>query len=466
MARWFPAAALLLLAALASLAQAHGSGDVVGCGGFVEASSRLAQLKSSTDGAAIDFSSVKVKIVTNDGVVKSSTECSPSGYYFLPVYDKGQYLVKVEGPDGWAFEPGQVSVTIGDDNMCNDGKDINFLFTGFTLSGRVTGVGECAAGAGPAGVSVSLHRGDQPQALATAQTGADGTFSFFNLFPDTYKLAASHASWKLLKDKATVTMTFGNAEIKEPFLVSGFDVSGKVVSNNEPMTGVEVFLYSDKGAAIEGCAAPSSPGPIAGKKAVCVAKSDASGKYAFSSVPCGQYSVAARYSSAYTNFEIEPASLPVSVRAGDVQVAKPFSVVGFSIGGRVVLKAGGAGVAGASVLVDGQQRATTDANGAFMLEKLQAGSYTIDAKKENIVFAPLTKTRVVPSMASLPDVVASGFSVCGRLAIDKAPSDLGSKALQREVVLRKPDGGLVQRSDPARPAPPRPPPGPVLLGEG
>jgi hypothetical protein len=75
--------------------------------------------------------------------VKDSTQCAPNGYYFLPVYDKvmfvclfgsvfdraslfdshinlmhstlflqGKFLVKIRGPEGWSFEPNQVSTPI------------------------------------------------------------------------------------------------------------------------------------------------------------------------------------------------------------------------------------------------------------------------------------------------------------------------------------------------------------------
>lgn len=51
----------------------------------------------------MDFSNIKVKLVTSDGVLKSTTECAPNGYYFLPIYDKGKFAIQLEGPQGWSF---------------------------------------------------------------------------------------------------------------------------------------------------------------------------------------------------------------------------------------------------------------------------------------------------------------------------------------------------------------------------
>ena len=33
---------------------------------------------------------------TKQGSLKDQTECAPNGYYFLPLYDKGEYVLKVE----------------------------------------------------------------------------------------------------------------------------------------------------------------------------------------------------------------------------------------------------------------------------------------------------------------------------------------------------------------------------------
>jgi hypothetical protein len=37
------------------------------------------------------------------GVQKDESECAPTGYYSIPVYDKGSFVLEVEGPAGWNF---------------------------------------------------------------------------------------------------------------------------------------------------------------------------------------------------------------------------------------------------------------------------------------------------------------------------------------------------------------------------
>ena len=83
-----------LLAAMVGavlLARARGSTMDIGCGGFVRA-------LDSLGGAKPDLLPVRVRLIALDGTVKAETECAPNGYFYLPMYDPGVYIVRLEGP--------------------------------------------------------------------------------------------------------------------------------------------------------------------------------------------------------------------------------------------------------------------------------------------------------------------------------------------------------------------------------
>ena len=64
--------------------------DVIGCGGFIKAS------------RVLDFSRINVQLYSKAGSLKFETECAPNnGYFFIPVYEKGSYTIKVSPPLGW-----------------------------------------------------------------------------------------------------------------------------------------------------------------------------------------------------------------------------------------------------------------------------------------------------------------------------------------------------------------------------
>ena len=58
--------------------------------------------------------------------------------YMIPVYDRGEYLLKLLPPSGWSFEPTQIELNIdGETDPCTLNQDLNFVFKGFGLAGRV-----------------------------------------------------------------------------------------------------------------------------------------------------------------------------------------------------------------------------------------------------------------------------------------------------------------------------------------
>lgn len=77
--------------------------------------------------------------LTTAGNLKAETEGTADlGYYLLPVYDKGKYQIRVEGPNGWAFDPPAVDIDIDGKDPCSNGRDINFDFRGFSIMGKVS----------------------------------------------------------------------------------------------------------------------------------------------------------------------------------------------------------------------------------------------------------------------------------------------------------------------------------------
>jgi hypothetical protein len=46
----------------------------------------------------------QVKLYTTHGSIKYQADCAPNtGYYLIPLYDKADFILKVEPPKGWSF---------------------------------------------------------------------------------------------------------------------------------------------------------------------------------------------------------------------------------------------------------------------------------------------------------------------------------------------------------------------------
>ncbi|XP_031274126.1 nodal modulator 1 [Pistacia vera] len=386
--------------------------SIHGCGGFVEASSSLIKSRKATD-SRLDYSRVTVELRTVDGLVKDSTQCAPNGYYFIPVYDKGSFVIKVNGPEGWSWDPDKVPVTV-DDTGCNGNEDINFRFTGFTISGRVVGAvgGESCLvkDGGPSNVNVELlsHDGDL---ISSAVTSSGGSYLFKNIIPGKYKLHASHPDLRVeVRGSTEVQLGFENGVVDDIFFVPGYDIRGFVVAQGNPILGVHLYLYSDDVVEVD---CPLGSGNSSGqRKALCHAISDADGKFTFKSIPCGVYELVPYYKGENTVFDVSPSRISVSVKHQHVTVPEKCQVTGFSVGGRVVDE-NDMGVEGVKILVDGHERSITDKEGYYKLDQVTSNHYTIEAVKEHYKFNKLKDYMVLPNMASVADIKAISYNVCG-----------------------------------------------------
>ncbi|KAG5072994.1 hypothetical protein JHK86_008205 [Glycine max] len=386
--------------------------SIYGCGGFVEASSSLVKSRKQTD-AKLDYSDVTVELQTVDGLVKDRTQCAPNGYYFIPVYDKGSFVIKINGPPGWTWDPEKVPVVV-DNNGCNGNEDINFRFTGFTISGRVVGAvgGESCSvkNGGPSNVKVELLSlsGDL---VSSVLTSSSGSYLFTNIIPGKYELRASNPDMKVeVKGSTQVELGFGNGVVDDIFFVPGYSIGGFVVAQGNPILGVHIFLYSDDVSEVE-CLQGSANGPRQ-EVALCHAVSDADGKFTFNSIPCGSYELVPYYKGENTVFDVSPPSVSVNVKHQHATVPQKFQVTGFSVGGCVV-DGNGMGVEGVKIIVDGHERSITDNQGYYKLDQVTSTHYTIEAQKEHYKFKKLENYMVLPNMASIEDINAISYNLCG-----------------------------------------------------
>uniref|UniRef100_A0A8C5QXB5 Nodal modulator 1 n=1 Tax=Leptobrachium leishanense TaxID=445787 RepID=A0A8C5QXB5_9ANUR len=394
----------------------RGSDDiVVGCGGFV---------KSDVD---INYSLIEIKLYTKQGTLKYQTDCAPNnGYFMIPLYDKGDFVLKIEPPLGWSFEPTSVSLHVdGVNDICTKGEDVNFVFTGFMVNGKVLSRNQ---NLGPVGVQVALRRVGSGANLLTTVTQTGGKFAFYKVLPGDYEIIASHPNWVLKEAATIVEVTNSNAQALDPLIVAGYDVSGSVRSDGEPMKGVMFLLFSSSISRkdILGCDLT----PVEGFQGrdesllyLCHVTSQEDGVFTFLSLPSGDYSVIPFYRGERITFDVAPSRLEFIVEHDSLKLEPVFHVMGFSVTGRVLNGPEGEGVADAVVTLNNQMKVTTNADGSFRLENMTAGTYSIDAQKEHIFFDTLT-VKIAPNTPQLADIVAARYSVCGEISVTHFPENI------------------------------------------
>jgi len=387
---------------------------VLGCGGFIQ-----------SIGKSIEFSKIDVKLFSKQGNLKYQTDCAPNnGYFFIPIYEKGEYTIKVAPPPGWKFTPEEVTVDIdGVNDLCSQNKDINFVFAGFGVVGKVVSRG---SEVGPAGVTIDLLSGDGKEVVSSAVTGPDGSYVFTAVPGSDHTVVASHPTWQFDKASGTVSITGDNGQA-ELLTVSGFDVSGKIMSGSDAVSGVSVVLFGEPSQALAECKDDLKSDALApeGLTQICHVKTGANGEFVFSIVPNGAYKLVPFYAEHGTRYELTPAVLDVEVSSGSV-VSPAFVVSGFSVSGQVLSGAGFSPVEGSSVSLtssDGSVlSSSTDKTGSYSFESLQQGSYSLAATFPGMEF-PTLPVQLSPASPLLPQLIASKYSVSGQLDLSTVAHD-------------------------------------------
>ncbi|XP_042827105.1 nodal modulator 1 isoform X2 [Panthera tigris] len=417
-------AAVVLL--LSGVGPARASEDiVVGCGGFV---------KSDVE---INYSLIEIKLYTKHGTLKYQTDCAPNnGYFMIPLYDKGDFILKIEPPLGWSFEPTNVELYVdGVSDICTKGGDINFVFTGFSVNGKVLSKGQPL---GPAGVQVSLRNTGTEAKIQSTVTQPGGKFAFFKVLPGDYEILATHPTWALKEASTTVRVTNSNAHAASPLIVAGYNVSGSVRSDGEPMKGVKFLLFSSVVSKedVLGCNISPVPGFQPQDESLvylCFVVSKEDGSFSFYSLPSGDYTVIPFYRGERITFDVAPSRRDFTVEHDSLKIEPVFHVMGFSVTGRVLNGPEGEGVPEAVVTLNNQIKVKTKADGSFRLENITTGTYTIHAQKEHLYFETVT-IKIAPNTPQLADIIATGFSVCGQISITRLPDTVKQMSKYKAVL--------------------------------
>ncbi|XP_052805284.1 nodal modulator 1-like [Mya arenaria] len=400
--------------------------DVLGCGGFV---------KSDVE---INFSLVEIKLYTPHKSIKYQTDCAPNtGYYLIPLYDKGDFVLKVEPPAGWSFEPESVELHVdGEKDPCSLGQDINFVFTGFSLNGKVVSKGQKF---GPEGVLVNLFKAGSKDILQSTKTTQDGSYQFTKVLPGKYDVRASSGKdqkYRFEKSEVSVEIGLDNGDAGSSLVIAGYSVSGLVYSEGEPIKGVNFLLYSttvNQKDVLE-CDKSAMSGMGKSDKPLCHVTSDASGKFTFPCLVTGDYYLIPFYKGEHITFDVEPEKLPFQVGHSDLQLEQTFQVAGFSVTGQVVDSPKGKGIGGVTVLLNGEAVKKTGPDGLYHLENMKTGMYRLNMRAENLEFEE-QNIRITPNTPQLPDIIPARFNLCGKVTINKFPEGLSTQTIKRKMII-------------------------------
>lgn len=340
----------------------------------------------------------------------------------LPIYDKGLYTIRVAADTGYSFEPEEISLNFdGVNDICSQKKDVNFVFKGFGITGKVNIFNEATAGA--KGVTISLF-GEKNQLIAKTTSDESGVFTFSPIVPGSYRVVASHDSWHFSKSEYSVTVSTGNTKLPDgALLVSGFNLIGRVT---QPSIKMGFLIYSAKDQKNLFKCDEKLPANVAqsissgySAQPLCFTSSVKNSEFAFRNLASGRYLIVPHIDKNDIEFHISPSSLEAEIKRDNYKLSEPFDISGFSASGRVVLsQQNKKGISGATVKLNGKVVATTDVSGSYALKNIKDGTYTIQVSAPDLQFQDHT-VKISMSNPVVPEMFVSGFKVCGKVVSEQ-----------------------------------------------
>lgn len=183
---------------------------------------------------------------------------------------------------------------------------------------------------GPAGIRVVL-KDAHSKIINETITTEGGHYSFPQLFPGKYSIEAFHDVWLFDESKESITLT-DNMKTADKIIVAGYDVSGFVFSDGQPIQGVHFLLFSENPSGVpKGCSAEklkgfNSPVELA---YLCHVTSSNDGKFIFPSLPPANYKLIPFYKGEHIQFDVSPSEVDFSVEQHSVFIEKSFQVNSF-----------------------------------------------------------------------------------------------------------------------------------------
>jgi hypothetical protein len=190
--------------------------------------------------------------------------------------------------------------------------DLDFQLVGFSVTGVVALPAGCSLPEGGTGSSATLTLTLSPSGSAagplSVPVAADGSFTVSPVVPGDHVASLQHPLWAL-SGPVALSVPFGPMAlpVTAGLAVTGFSLTGAVVAGGpsgttSPLPGVSVFLYSaEAGAPVlstlgcqeptPGAALPVTGGGVPATAPLCVAVSDATGRFSFSGLPCAKFTV-------------------------------------------------------------------------------------------------------------------------------------------------------------------------------
>ncbi|CAB3398048.1 unnamed protein product [Caenorhabditis bovis] len=385
------------------------SANIYSCGGFVR----------SSGSSQVDYSRITVKLLNAEGNLKHEEEVNPSnGYFMIPVYNKGQYSLKVSSPDGYYFEPSVFNFKLdGVNDVCSKNEDIIFNLSGFSIRGVVDGAG--------AGLRLVLRQNGNE--IDNAVTNDGGKYEL-KAPSGTYEVSTGKGSTECIsRGKATVVVSGAPVDVTPNLKVSGYQLNIHTKTSTGKNFGyVRIHVFAEKPIDLPNVLCKKidtfESVPRSHPYACDMGTTDSQGKLSIPCVPAGQYYAEASFEK---KNEFSVKFTPNAHKVTISKSAENLKFVAESVSTQVQVTNNARILSGVDVVVDGTIVAKTDKNGFALLTGLKdETTVTITASAKNTQFSKGSVNVNLPNI-KVSNIQVEKFEICG--SVEKSENGIIEK---------------------------------------
>ena len=352
-----------------------------------------ANFNKSLDSGETTLANVAITLTNSSGSVVASALTGADGSYNFPNLTPGSYKVgSAASASGLSLETAAslaVTLAAGGTSANN-----NFGYVGGAISGFAYTESNCNgtfdAGETPLpGVTVTL-KSASGQVLATAVTGADGSYKFSTLAGGSYTVSVpATASGEKLKTSSplSVTLPAGGVKTNVNFGYDAGSITGLAFSDCD-----KDKKYDSGESKLSGVTITLSGTDVNGKKVSQTTTTASDGTYNFKGLAAGNYTVTAATTAQGRLIETTN-PLAVTLAAAQDSASNNFGYIHVTVSGVVYVDSNGNGkydsgettLSGVKVTLTGKDSAgkaytltaTTSCNGAYTFSNVSAGAVVI-----------------------------------------------------------------------------------------
>lgn len=372
--------------------------------------------------------------MTEDNRLIEKTSCSQNGFFLLPITERRRYLIKVFSPDNLAFEPESreldfVDKTDSEIKRLIEQTDGFFKFIGFALHGHVSSHNSRDK-FGPQNVPLGLYDLED-RLLKETVSVQDGLFVFEKLQTGNYSVKVIEKKLQDLgyslspnrNEKRMKCEVAWGKEIKcqGSLVIYGYSFKAIIKNEENPLNNFYVFLYDKNPNASPSnlnCQKPFMANhPMPSLTYICYEITNQQGIVSFGNLSYGDYFLSIKPLQDEKRMEIEPIKQLLEIRHSSKTQEFQFQVNRFSIQGKVV-DTKGFGISNVTISLDGEEKAKTDQEGNYLLEKVKSGTYILEGLHDHLFFEPIHELKLSIGLKQIPNLVLTYLHLCGKVMLN------------------------------------------------